>query len=164
MYNPKAIANFFIEKARAQGVPLDPMKLQKLVYYANGWYAGYTGNMLLNEPIEAWPYGPVIQSLYHEFKKYGRNPVGELATELDAKSWDFITVQPPEDENLRSFLTSIWNSYSGYSGIALSEMTHAPGGPWDITMKKASGMRGVDIPQELILDHFRSAVRNANKP
>lgn len=163
MYNPKSIANFFIEMARSRGAAIDPMKLQKLVYYANGWYAGYTGTALLNEPIEAWPYGPVIPSLYHEFKQYGRNPIGGLATEFDGGTFDFVVVPPPQDESLRSFLTSIWNSYSGYSGVTLSEMTHAPGGPWDITMQKASGMRGVDIPQELILDHFRSAVRNANR-
>lgn len=162
MQSPKSIANFFLELAASSGTPLDPMKLQKLVYYANGWYAGYRKQPLLNEPIEAWPYGPVIPSLYHEFKGYGSDPIRHPATEWNSEAKDFNPVAPPVDQDLRTFLSNIWRSYGGYTGIKLSEMTHAPGGPWDVTWRRSGGMRGVDIPTELIADHFATAIAQAN--
>jgi uncharacterized phage-associated protein len=63
-YDPKAIANYFIARAAADGKRLTPLQLIKLVYIAHGWYLGLTGEPLINEPPEAWQYGPVIPSLY----------------------------------------------------------------------------------------------------
>lgn len=161
-YSPKSVANFFISLAKDQQVFLDPMKLQKLVYYANGWYAGQTGDSLLDEPIEAWPYGPVIPSLYHEFKRFGGGNISELATTFEPGSFSLVPVTPPSESNIRRFLVQVWDAYSQYTGIKLSEMTHAMGGPWDQTMKSASGMRGVDIPLELIVNHFRRAIETSH--
>lgn len=160
-HSPKSIANYFLAKAWESGSPLDPMKLQKLIYYANGWYAGQTGESLLNEPIEAWPYGPVIPSLYHEFKRFGGRSITAPATEFDASEFSYVPVPPPHDRRLCEYLDRIWDGYSVYSGVQLSEMTHSPGGPWDQTMKRHPGMRGVDIPLELIIEHFEKAIQKS---
>jgi uncharacterized phage-associated protein len=157
-YSAKSIANFFLEQAHKDGVPVTPMKLQKLVYYAHGWFSGHTGNPLIDETIEAWQYGPVIQSLYHEFKRYGAQPIKGFATEFAKADLELVTVPAPEDEPVRKFLTAVWNSYSKFTGIALSEMTHAVGSPWDIAWKDGGGIKGKDIPQELITSHFKEAV------
>jgi uncharacterized phage-associated protein len=60
-YPAAAIANEFIKVAKRNGVLLTPMKLQKLVYFAHGWYLALLGKPLINEPVEAWKFGPVIQ-------------------------------------------------------------------------------------------------------
>ena len=57
MFSPKAIANFFLSLAKQSGEAITPMKLQKLVYYAHGWFAGHTGTPLINETVEAWHTG-----------------------------------------------------------------------------------------------------------
>jgi len=44
------------------------MKLQKLVYYAHGWHLALNNEPLIDEQVECWQYGPVISSLFHEFK------------------------------------------------------------------------------------------------
>lgn len=160
-YSAKSIANFFLEQARKGGIPVTPMKLQKLVYYAHGWFSGHTGQPLIDETIEAWQYGPVIQSLYHEFKQYGAQPIHRPATDFDLDRFEPVEVPVPEDEAVRKFLMAIWNSYSKFTGIALSEMTHAVGSPWDIAWKEGGGIKGKDIPQELITTHFRDAVAKA---
>src|SRR5262245_56745225 len=77
----KAVANFFLEKGFKEEIPISPMKVQKLVYFGHGWSLGLTGDPFIEEVIEAWPYGPVIKSLYHEFKGYGNGPITVLATE-----------------------------------------------------------------------------------
>lgn len=159
MFNPKSIANYFLELAERQGEQISPMKLQKLVYYAHGWYAGYVHQPLINESVEAWQYGPVIPSLYHEFKRYGAGPIKSKATDFLADG--FSVVPPPADPNLRAFLDNVWKSYGRYTGVALSEMTHAVGSPWHKTWASHQGMRSVDIPFETIDEHFSAAVQKA---
>jgi len=162
LYSPKSVANYFLDLAKARGEQLTPMKLQKLVYYAVGWYAGHTDTQLIDEAIEAWQYGPVIPSLYHEFKRFGSGPI-------TCKAIDFVNgfeqrdSPHPEDPDLRRFLDNVWASYGQFTGIRLSEMTHASGAPWDVTWREADGVRGVDIPFERIAQHFRAAVENANQ-
>jgi len=157
LHSPKAIANYFLDLAQASGQGMTPMKLQKLVYYANGWYAGYTGQPLIDEAVEAWPYGPVIPSLYHEFKRYGSAEIDSRAREEGRE------VQPPADTELRQFLDNVWKQYGQFTGIRLSEMTHALGSPWDLTWKAAAGVRNAGIPFELIARHFKQAADTAQQ-
>jgi uncharacterized phage-associated protein len=77
-HNPIAIANYFIELAKF----ITPMKLQKLVYFAHGWCLALADKPLINEKIEAWQYGPVVSSLYREFKKYGNEGITSPAVEF----------------------------------------------------------------------------------
>lgn len=70
-----AVANYLLDLADASGDPVSPMKLQKLLYYAHGWHLAVTDRPLLNEFVEAWRWGPVIPSIYHEFKEFGDAPI-----------------------------------------------------------------------------------------
>lgn len=159
MFSAKSIANYFLELATASGQSISPMKLQKLVYYAHGWYAGYTDRPLINEAVEAWQYGPVIPSLYHEFKRFGSGDIQCKAFEYDALG--VREASTPSDPDIRTFLQNIFNSYGKYSGIRLSEMTHAAGTPWDTTWSACKGMRGVDIPFPTMASYFKEAVQKS---
>lgn len=162
-YSPKAIANFFLEVAEAAGESVTPMKLQKLVYYAHGWHVGFTGKTLIDESVEAWQYGPVIPSLYHEFKKYGSSPIKSKATDLDTSCFEFVDVKSPQEEPIKKFLASVWKSYGKYPGTKLSEMTHAEGSPWAKTWKIGSGLKSTDIQFDLIKAHFEAAVAKSKQ-
>lgn len=160
-FDAKSVANFFLSLAKSEGEGISPMKLQKLVYYAHGWYAGYTGQPLINERVEAWQYGPVIPSLYHEFKHCGSGSISSLAT--DFVEMELEVVAAPADAGVQKFLRNVWDSYGKFTGIRLSEMTHAPGGPWEQTWKSAAGAKGVDIPFDLIAEHFQAAAAKAKQ-
>lgn len=155
MYSPKSIANYFLELAHAKGEAISPMKLQKLVYYAHGWYAGYTQQPLINEAVEAWQYGPVIPSLYHEFKRFGARDIKGKAIDFDPRGPS--EVPTPADQQVLKFLENVWNSYGRYTGVTLSEMTHAIGTPWHVTWSKCPGVRGQDIPFDQIVEWFGAA-------
>lgn len=43
--------------------PIDPLKLQKLVYFAAGEYIALTGTPMFPEALEAWDHGPVVYDL-----------------------------------------------------------------------------------------------------
>ncbi|MEO7215667.1 type II toxin-antitoxin system antitoxin SocA domain-containing protein [Mucilaginibacter sp.] len=150
MYSSHQIANFFIKKSLSTGVELTPMKLLKLCYISHGWHLGLYNTELLNEAIFAWKYGPVINSVYHDFKKYRDGQVSELYV-------DFMTgTIPLPTEDKAPFLDKIWNIYKGFNGVQLSTMTHQPNTPWDITWNQNGGKNKTSaiIPNDLIKDYY----------
>lgn len=162
MYNPIDISSYFLHKYSNQENTITPMKLVKLVYISHGWHLGITGNALIDENPEAWKYGPVIPTIYHYYKNFGRNPI-KLKEDLN-----YNEVLP---EEIRSFLDRIWSVYGKFSGIELSAKTHQSGTPWDITWSKIHndkksifGIYSKQIPDNLIKDYYyNKLVLNRNK-
>ena len=62
------LCNWFIQQTNAKGLILTPVKLNHLVILADWWHLHRTGAFLINERVEAWPSGPVLPSIYHEYK------------------------------------------------------------------------------------------------
>ena len=161
MYDARLIANYFLKLGRRDGVPVDPMKLQKLVYFAHGWYLATVGQPLLSETVEAWRWGPVIPSLYWCFNHYGGNPITEFAVARRGDSFcgDLTSISEiptgPEGDSLREVLNEVWRVLGKFSGIHLSNLTHLKDSPWDITWSAQKGRRGVDINDEEIKRYFQ---------
>lgn len=153
MENPLAVANYFIQKSFDTGNELTPMKLVKLVYIAHGWHLALTEKPLINEPIQAWKYGPVINSLYHTFKEYGN----EQITKPESEFKGFQSVTPMVDETKKSFLDKVWEVYGGQDGVQLSSLTHQPHTPWYIVWHEKGGKdsKSVIIPNDLIKLHYK---------
>ena len=66
----QAAANTFLEMAFEEKIDVSPMKLQKLLYFANKRYLKDTGSPLFAESFQSWKYGPVLSSIYYEFRSY----------------------------------------------------------------------------------------------
>ncbi len=171
-----AVANWFLARAEAEGKTLDPMKLQKLIYFAHGWALALSDVPLISERPQAWEFGPVIPVVYHEFKSFGRKPIRgrgvafDWSAYTDANGLFDLPVIEPEiegDPDAEALLDRIWAVYGDLSGIQLSNMTHLPGGAWHRAYHEvARGRRGVDISDELIKGEFvqkraYSGARNA---
>ena len=154
-YSALAIANEFIERGIATGRPVDPMKVQKLVYFSHGWHLGLFDGPLIDEQIEAWPYGPVVASVYHEFKRYGRSGIDEPAIDLERGRIRTPGIDP-DDDRTAALLARVWQTYGKFNGMQLSTMSHEPGSPWDVTYnnRPPGVVRGIDIPNELLRQHF----------
>ena len=153
MWDAKAIANRFLDLAARDDEALTPMKLQKLVYFAHGWYLALKDKPLLSEQVQAWSYGPVIPSLYHEFKVYGNGPITNTARAWDGEEYSEIRLGDPE---VKAILSRVWDVYERYTAIQLSKMTHQEGSPWDITWKQCQGRKRTPIPDDLIRDYFKA--------
>jgi uncharacterized phage-associated protein len=155
-YKAVDVATYFLHRARAEGKPVDPMKLQKLVYFAHGWHLALAGEPLIVERVQAWPYGPVIEELYHAVKRYGRSPIPETA------ALPGVSSVPGFTEYAIDLMDRIWEQYRKFSGIQLSMMTHAKGTPW-WHLRQAYGpdLRDVPIDNDDIRGAFiREAERN----
>ncbi|MCT3721331.1 SocA family protein [Elizabethkingia anophelis] len=153
-YNPITIANYFIFKSFEEGLSMTPMKVLKLVYIANGWYLGYTGNTLITERSQAWQYGPVISTVYDAFKIYGRNEIEKIFVPSQYLQEDYQKLIT--DKYIVSFLDSVWNIYKKYNALELSDLTHQEGTPWSITYK-SMGNRST-IPNDLIEQHYKDKI------
>lgn len=161
MFSAKSIANYFLELAESSDQCLSSLKLQALVYYAHGWHAGYTGRALLNEKIQAGPYGLVIASLYCEFSRFGAAPITRKAPDYDAHGAQVAS--PPKDTETQTLLRTVFHNYAAYSDIQLTQMAHGQDTPWDITWRESKGMHGVNIPQSRITAYFKAAVHTAEQ-
>ncbi|MFK7002115.1 type II toxin-antitoxin system antitoxin SocA domain-containing protein [Flavobacterium oreochromis] len=151
-YKPKDIADYFLLKG-ADDANMTPMKLIKLVYIAHGWSLGIYNKTLINEKPQAWKFGPVIPSLYDEFKEFGNKKIEK------------VVQKPNLEKELEDFLDKIWNVYGKYTGVQLSAKTHEPNTPWSKTWEKAKeyfNTFSLQIPDSLIREHYLSKIHNTN--
>jgi uncharacterized phage-associated protein len=169
-YSAKAVANAFLQIAANHEAALSPLKLQKLVYIAHGWHLAIQGDILVSDEFaEAWQYGPVFPSLYHEFKSAGKGAITKRATEFEiaeGPELDVLIVEPTvpsEDQATWDLLAKVWDVYGKFSGLALSDITHQPNTPWQETWSQNGGRRNADIDNDLIKRHYQhlAATRKA---
>ena len=153
-YTVKAPANYFLSKYKRRKI--SPLKLQKLVYISHGWHMALYDDVLVDDEfVEAWRYGPVFPSLYHEFKEYGADPITREGTDLDS-DFELVTPRiPASDARTTGFLDKIWEVYGGFTGSQLSAMTHAVRTPWYEIWNENPSMRNRHIPNDLIKKHYQ---------
>lgn len=134
-YPAKSIANFFIECSFAEGEKLTPMKAIKLVYVAHGWHLGFDQGPLVSERIQAWKYGPVIDSLYKALKRYGNEEITEVIRDFEfaETATSSIPTVDQSDTYVRGLLEQVWSVYGKLTAVQLSAMTHQDNTPWHQT-------------------------------
>jgi uncharacterized phage-associated protein len=118
---------------------LTNLKLQKILYYLQGYYLALYNESLFDDEIESWRYGPVISDVYHTYKGYGNNSI--IIPEIDLK-FDFIL------ENQKKFINKVYYYYRQFSAIKLMELTHNEK-PWLTTFGRVQIMS-----QDLLKEFF----------
>ena len=137
------VANWFLAKSKDEGVDLRHMKLQKLVYFAYGWYSVDMDEPLFSEQVCAWPHGPVVEDLYQKYKLFKKNPI-----EVDDISY------PPVSEEVRSILEEVWEIYSPCTDTHLRNITHRHEAPWSKVYNNRD--RNIEIPYSDIQNYFKT--------
>lgn len=143
------IANWLLMWAEAQegeDAGMTNLKLQKLLYYAQGHFLGEHGQPLFGEPIEAWAHGPVVKGEYHRLKHFGNGAIDTDEAVPETFNWD-------DYRDVEQHLVSIWTTYGHYAAWALREKTHREA-PWRDAF---NGERGVVITTEALSDFFARA-------
>jgi len=119
MLSAMKVADFFIEIAQNGNEEfMTPLRLQKLLYFAQGWNLARHNRPLFSERIEAWNYGPVVREVYNKYAPYGRNPITQPKSQLDDLSDDDM-----------SLLLDVFREYGRYTAAALVEKSHDTA-PW----------------------------------
>jgi len=143
------IADWFLANAKYEGSELKPMRLQKLVYFAYGWYCAFSEQFLFKEDFYAWRRGLVVKVLYEKYKIFSDSPI--ILENLDCPKF--------EDDDVIETLESVWRNYSHFSDAVLDRVIrHRPHSPW----RKA--YRSLDweamIFPETIRDYFKELAEN----
>jgi len=112
------IAKFFLSKVDEDaGDLISNLKLQKLLYYAQGFHLALYDEPLFAEEIKAWTHGPVIPDVYHHFKEYGDEAIPAP------------TKAPRFSREVTQFLNEVYKVYGQFSAWKLRNMTHGES-PW----------------------------------
>lgn len=127
---------------------LSHLKMQKLLYFAQGWSFVLFGKELFKEELEAWFHGPVCGAIYHDFKF--RIPFEKI---LKKELTESIS------EETEKFLYSLWDSYEDWSGWELEMLSHSEG-PWKDFFKKDENKV---IPKEKIKEFFLAIYPKSKK-
>lgn len=109
------------------GDSISNLKLQKLIYYAQGFSLALYNKPLFKERIEAWEHGPVVPALYNRYKSLGATPIPA------AKNTDFSKF----NEQTKALLNEVYEEYGQFSAWKLRDMSHEEE-PWGKGSNRAS--------------------------
>ena len=141
------VAKFFVDIFNKEQIyQITNLKLNKILFYAQGWFLNKYNKPLFNDQIEAWDLGPVVSDVYQMYKSFGKNHISLKDNEDDFKE-DSISTEELE------LLIDVYNEYSKYSASELIDMTHEKNTPWDQVYEKK---KNKVIPLELIKKYFAS--------
>lgn len=87
-------------------------KLQKLCYYAKGWYLALYDTNLVIEEFQAWVHGAVQPGLYQKYKVYGFDKIPKFINKSEIP------------EEFLDFANEIYNSYGHLTGDQLERLNH----------------------------------------
>ena len=124
---PTIVCNNILKRSFSEEQEVSPMKLQKLMYFIACTYRKRTKTDLFSESFEVWKYGPVLRSVYDEFKSYGKGPI--LSYAKDAKGISYI-IDESTSPGLKTSIDEIWSKFKDWDAIALSRITHEDGSGW----------------------------------
>lgn len=132
------VARYFLAKVDLHaGDNLSNLKLQKLLYYAQGFHLAMRGETLFEEKLFAWSHGPVVKAVYQRYKDY-----------------QWRAIDPPRLFNFGGFapetaeiLEAVLQIYGQFSAKRLEDMAHEEQ-PW------ASTARHQEIARESLKSYF----------
>jgi uncharacterized phage-associated protein len=135
------IAKYFIALVdEDEGDSISNLKLQKLLYYAQGFHLAIFDKALFPEAIKKWAHGPVVPQVYHIYKEYGSGPIPVVQISRD----DY-----PED--VRDLLDEVSSVYGQFTASKLRQMTHQER-PWLETPENET------IPLDLMKSFFKTLI------
>lgn len=138
---PQDVAAYLIDLSNEIGEPLTNMKLQKLLYYTYAWFAVEKNKPLFEETIKALKYGPVVMSIYEEYKSCGADVI------KDKKSGNPNNL----DEFTKLLTEDVFQIYGDKTAIDLMRLTHSEA-PWRDTFRPDAGV--TEIPFKKIRDYY----------
>lgn len=145
MATAKDVSEVFLRLSQPElGDTISNLKIQKLVYYAQGFHIALYEKPLFEENIVNWEHGPVVEELYHEYKKFENGPI--IIDGLDEKDFSLIFNTDQID-----LIVEVNEIYGQFSAWKLRNMTHEEK-PWLETQ------RNEVISHTLLYEYFTTQI------
>ncbi len=123
---------------------ISPLKLQKLLYYVQGFNLAINEKPMFNEDILAWVHGPVVREVYSQYRDHGSNHIPP------PEGIDFDIYSSEEKE----LIDDVYTVYGQFSAWKLRDMTHAEP-PWSSTPMNQI------ISRQKLKDYFKTQLTDA---
>ncbi|MDR2496832.1 MAG: DUF4065 domain-containing protein [Tannerellaceae bacterium] len=124
MHKAIEIAQVFLRLSHPEcGDIISNLKLQRLLYYAQGFHLAIYGTPLFEDLVEAWNYGPVVPSVYQIYRGHG---TGALPVDNSTEVHCSIS------EDQLAIIEEVYDVYGQYSGLKLMHLTQHEE-PWKST-------------------------------
>lgn len=118
------------------------LKLQKLLYYAQGAFLAIHNERFFDESIKKWQYGPVVPEVYHYYRAHGNQL---LPVPMDV-NWSEL------DDSRTDILNEVYGFFGQFSGIKLMDMTHNES-PWFKTKLNK------EMTDEVLKEYFKTIIK-----
>lgn len=158
MYDVRDVANFTLDFADERGIEITNLALQKLLYFAHGWFFSIFDEPLIKNKFEAWQYGPVQRVIYDQFKSFKDRPLRSVrATFIDPTNGEPVYREPNISPEHAEIIQAVLRKYEKFTAGQLVSISHAEDSPWEFVWQQAEEAiyPGMRIPDALILDHFK---------
>lgn len=152
-------SKYIIAKHDNVGDLLTNKKLQKLLYYIEAWSLVHLDS-IIDDEFEAWVHGPVIPSVYKEYKNFSYSPI---IIEYSENSDSSKFIKTFEDENKRyeshfPLIDAVLNKYGRLSSRDLELLSHSET-PWLRARKNLSPIDNCsEIIDKKIIKEFYSSL------
>lgn len=138
-----ALANAVLKYGFEHGIPVTPMKLQRLLYLIYATCLQETGQKLFDERFQCWKYGAVLDSVYNKFSCYRAKTITAYAP--DAAGFVHI-LDVLSHPGLAHAFARVMSGFAGCSPTVLSDVTRANGSAWEKAVQNGHGwLQSTDI-------------------
>lgn len=100
------------------GELMSNMKLQKMLYYQQGYHLALFDEPLFEEDLEAWMYGPVVPSVYEHYKINGSKGIQPEKSVIKLTNKE------------EALFNEVYRIYGVYSATGLMNLSHSEK-PWN---------------------------------
>jgi len=155
------LADYIVRYYNSVGDVISNKKLNKILYYIQGWHFGYFESAIFNDVPQAWVHGPVYPAVYQKYKWDNNIRVKEEECTPNKLKEQLDSLNINADQ--KEFLSSLLVYYSKKSGAELEITTHMER-PWleargDLEPHVPSGK---EIPLDSIKSYFTERRKKAN--
>lgn len=160
-YDVRAIANWCLEKLKAEGRIETQMWMNKIVYFIHQLALTKYRTLLTPARVEAWDHGPVFREIYFgipkgaEMRPFTRYNSKARKRELAAEDFSPIDLGIFEDA---------WTRYGHLNAPRLRAISHAPDSPWSLVWNSKGDKRhGLEIDVPAIIGLIGQGYGNSEK-
>lgn len=136
MYKVMDVSRYIINHLNDEGSSVSNLKLQKLLYFVQGFFLCIKDEPCFEERIEAWDFGPVVPKVYHEYKIFGANSIPSIEGHFEFSSHgNSIEVRKIIfDDSIfsdidKGIINMVLDKLKKYSATKLVDITHNQA-PW----------------------------------
>lgn len=163
-YKAIDVARYIVNYSNDMEYGITHLKLQKMLYFVQGYFFMDKGSECFSDEMEAWGLGPVVRNVWEEFKSSGSANIQKIHSILifdtpgdvwSVRRIPYInTIKDRED--LRR-INEVVDLFKNYSASRMVDITHSQK-PWkSVYVPHKNNI----IPKEIIKEYFTNETRPA---